>query len=611
MRVAHLARQGQGEREIGNGDAMIRIGGASGFWGESHMATPQLLKADVDVLIYDYLAEITMSLMARSRMKDPVSGGYAFDFVTQAMAPHLQDIADQKIKVLSNAGGVNPQACGQALRQLIDDAGLHLKVAVIEGDDLILRKDELAALAPRDMFSLEKFPSPDSIISANAYLGASPLAEALADGADIVVTGRIVDSALTLAACAWHYSWQFDDFDRLAAGSLVGHLLECGPQATGGNFTDWRSVPDRAHIGYPIAEVEEDGSATITKPPDTGGLVTRGTVTEQLVYEIGDPADYQLPDVRCDLRCVSVEPVGEDQVRVSGAKGRPPTGLLKVCATHVAGWRGGLTPTFYGFEAAEKAKAFAEDALTRTEDVLRSQSLPPFTEVSTEVIGTGSPFGDDEPADEVVLKIAARHPKQAGIAALLKEATGMGLATPPGLCGFAGARPKPSPVVQLFSFLIDHETVEPTYDLGSGPRRSTLRASEGPWQLAPSVPIAHPEPTEDLVSVLLIEAAWARSGDKGNNANIGVVARHPDLLPYLWHQLTEDVVAQRFAHVLEGGVQRFAMPGPSALNFLLEGALGGGGIASLRNDPLGKGFSQVMLTIPVEVPERLLQEVNQ
>ncbi|NNU16178.1 DUF1446 domain-containing protein [Parvularcula sp. ZS-1/3] len=589
---------------------MIRIGGASGYWGESVMATPQLLKAGVDVLVYDYLAEITMSLLARGRMKDPENGGYAPDFVSVVMKRNLAEIAERGVKVLSNAGGVNPAACGRALRKLIDDAGLGLKVAVVEGDDLIARRAEIGELGPEDMFSGERHPEPMALVSMNAYLGALPIAKALADGADIVITGRCVDSSLTLGALMNRYGWDAEDYDLLSAGSLVGHLLECGPQATGGNFTDWRDVPNRAAIGYPIAEVSEDGSAVITKPEGSGGLVSRGTVAEQLVYEIGDPGDYLLPDVRCDWREVELEDVGPDRVAVSGAKGRAPTGKLKVCATHLAGWRGGLTPTFYGFQAAEKARVFAEDVLARCEFMLRAQSLPPFTETSVEVIGAGGMFGEEGEADEVVLKVAARHAEEKGIATLLREAAGLGLATPPGLCGFAGARPKPSPVVQLYSFLIDRGEVSVSVDLGEG-AQPVASADHG--KSAPPSPFAEPcaaEQTSDLVSVLLIEAAFARSGDKGNSANVGVIARHPDLLPYLWAQLTEEAVAERFAHVAEGLVKRFHMPGTSAINFTLEKSLGGGGIASLRNDPQGKGFSQVMLTMSVQVPARLLEEIS-
>lgn len=587
---------------------MIRIGGASGYWGESAMATPQLLKAGVDVLVYDYLAEITMSLLARARMKDPENGGYAKDFVSAAMKPHLSEIAEKGVKVVSNAGGINPKACGAALRALIEEAGLDLKVAVVEGDDLKPRLADIAQSGVTEMFSGAPLPHPMTVVSMNAYLGAFPIAEALSAGADIVITGRAVDSAATLGALIAHYGWNTDDLDLLAAGSLIGHLLECGPQATGGNFTDWRDVARREAIGYPIAEVEADGMAVITKPDGTGGLVSRGTVAEQLVYEIGDPSDYVLPDVRCDFTGVELTEEGEDRVRVAGARGRAAPAQLKVCATHVAGWRGGLTPTFYGFEASEKAEEFASATIARAEESLRRANLPPFTEISAEVIGSGTMFGETAPADEVVLKLAARHPDQDGIGILLKEAAGMGLATPPGLCGFAGARPKPSPVVQLYSFLIDRDEVTATFDLGDEPKPVAAIAVTGQTDEAPAHSIPAPQHTDDMVSVMLIEAAWARSGDKGDSANVGVIARHPDLLPYLWEQLTEDLVAERFAHVLEGEVSRYLMPGPSAINFLLTKSLGGGGIASLRNDPQGKGFSQVMLTIPVEVPERLLKE---
>lgn len=586
---------------------MIRIGGASGYWGESAMATPQLLAGNVDVLVYDYLAEITMSLLARARMKNP-ERGYATDFVTAAMRPHLAQIADKGAKVISNAGGVNPQACGKALRVLIDEAGLDLKVAVVEGDDLLERRGELAEAGPKEMFSGADFPHPMSIVSMNAYLGAFPIAEALRAGADIVVTGRVVDSAATLGALIARYDWQPKDLDKLAAGSLVGHLLECGPQATGGNFTDWRDVPRREEIGYPIAEVDADGGAVITKPEGSGGLVSRGTVSEQLVYEIGDPAAYILPDVTCDFRGVTITEEGPDRVRVMGARGRPAPTDLKVCATHLAGWRGGVALCFYGFEASEKAEEFAASVVARAEAHLRATNQSPFTETSVEVIGSGSQFGDTAPADEVMLKLAARHDEEAGIAALLKETAGMGLATPPGLSGFAGARPKPTPVVQLFSFLIDRTDVKVSYSLGDGSTDVIDHAVTTGAVHSAGPRILEPSETDDLVSVLLVEAAWARSGDKGDSANVGLIARHPDLFPYLWAQLSEEIVAERFAHVLEGEVTRYAMPGVGGINFVLSRSLGGGGIASLRNDPQGKGFSQVMLTLPVRVPERLLKE---
>ncbi|MEM1380678.1 MAG: acyclic terpene utilization AtuA family protein [Pseudomonadota bacterium] len=589
---------------------MIKIGGASGYWGESSMATPQLLAANVDVLIYDYLAEITMSLLAKARMKD-ASKGYAPDFINTAMAPNLRTIAEQGVKVVSNAGGINPASCAAEMRAEVERQGLDLKVAVVEGDELLSEVKHFAERAPSDMFSEAPFPNPATIVSMNAYLGAFPIAEALAQGADIVITGRVVDSALTLGPLINTFGWQPSDFDRLAAGSLVGHILECGPQATGGNFTDWRDVPDRANIGYPIAEVQEDGSATITKPEGTGGLVTKATIAEQIVYEIGDPGAYLLPDVSCDFRNVEITETGRDRVNVKGAKGTPPPPTLKVCATHVEGWRGGLLVTFYGFEASEKAKDFADCAFDRAESTLRSKNLSPYTDKSIEVLGSGSQFGDEQQADEVVLKIAARHTEQAGITALLKEAAGMGLATAPGLCGFAGGRSKPTPVVKLFSFQVDKSEVVPTLNFGDGSVRvPTLDVVHTNILQTENVRINAPSYTDEMIDVLLIDVAYARSGDKGNDANIGVIARHPDIFPFLWDQLTESAVSDHFSHVLEGKVQRFALPGFNAMNFLLTRSLGGGGIASLRNDPQGKGFSQVMLSLPISIPKHLLAEIE-
>lgn len=333
----------------------ILIGGASGFWGDAARSTPQLLASGkLDYLVYDYLAEITMSIMARARAKD-ASKGYALDFVSVAMQQNLQQIAKQKVKVISNAGGVNPRACAEALRALISSQGLNLTVACIEGDDLIDQCEHLSAANLDEMFSGGAFPAAESLQSINAYLGAFPIAEALGLGADIVITGRCVDSAVTLGACINEFGWQADDLDKLAMGSLAGHILECGPQATGGNYTDWHLVADRLHeIGYPIVEITPDGQFICTKPDETGGLVEIGTVAEQMLYEIGDPQAYVLPDVICDFSQVTLQDVGKNRVLLSGAKGRSAPSDYKVCATYVDGFRGGTFLNFYGLDADKK-----------------------------------------------------------------------------------------------------------------------------------------------------------------------------------------------------------------------------------------------------------------
>ena len=597
----------------------IKIGGAAGYWGDSAMATPQLLSVgDLDYIVYDYLAEITMSILARAKAKNP-QAGFATDFIDFVLKPNLGAIAKSGVKLIANAGGVNPQSCAVAARALIKEAGLDLKVGVITGDDLMVQIDDLGENAPQEMFTAAPFPPLDKITSANAYLGAFPIATALARGADIVITGRCVDSAVTLGACIHEFGWPRDDWNALANGSLAGHILECGPQATGGNYTDWRDVKNIAEIGYPIAEIAADGSFTVSKPEGTGGLVTVGSVSEQMVYEIGDPSAYILPDVTCDFSNVVIEQQSLDRVSVKGAKGAAAPNDYKTCITYADGFRTGLTLTLYGSEAADKAQAFADAAIARARRTLRILNAPEFTETDIEIIGGGSQTGDftlRESAQEVVVKIAAKHatPLEGGV--LLKEVSGLGLATPPGLSGFQGGRAKPTPVMRLFSCLTPKSKITVTVDVDGDERRFEEPASvEAPACFGETVapPEAPSLTSDDLVSVPLIKLAWARSGDKGDKANIGVIARQPHYLPYIWAALDEDVIATRFAHFIDGGaanVTRFHMPGAHAMNILIDRVLGGGGVASLRNDPQGKGYAQILLTQPIPVPATISKDLK-
>lgn len=594
----------------------IRIGGAGGFWGEALHATPQLLAGGkLDYLVFDYLAEITMSIMARARAKNP-DQGYATDFVTGVMAPHLKDIAARGVKVISNAGGVNPAACGAAVRELIKNAGLDLKVAVVAGDDLLDRAQDLAGGSHAEMFSGAAFPPVDAIASINAYLGAFPIADALDRGADIVITGRVVDSAVTLGACIHAFGWTRDDHNLLAAGTLAGHIIECGPQATGGNFTDWRDVADDLNaIGYPIAEVSPDGSFVCSKPPKTGGKVSVGTVCEQMVYEIGDPQAYLVPDVVCDFSAVHVTQSGPDEVTVTGARGLPAPDTYKVCTTYSDGWRGGLMMAFIGLDAADKARTYAETSIKRAQNILRQANAADFTETSIEIIGDDSQYGAaarDIASREVVMKLAAKHPDARGIGVLLKEVTGLALATPAGLTSFAGGRPKPSPVVRLFSFALPKDALSITVDVDGNV--TTLETEKGvafdPSKLERPADPAGPASHGSMVDVPLVKLAWARSGDKGDKANIGIIARDESYLPYISASVTEHAVATRFSHFLDssnggGNVERFFLPGSHAFNFLMDDALGGGGVASLRADPQAKAYAQILLDHPVSVPADL------
>lgn len=598
----------------------LRIGGASGFWGDATAATPQLLAAGgLDFIVYDYLAEITMAILARARAKDAQSG-FAADFVSAAMAPNLGEIAGQGVRIVSNAGGVNPGACAAALRAEIAKQGLALKVAVVEGDDLLAQRAAVAQAAPRDMFRATALPPVEKIASINAYLGAFPIALALDRGADIVITGRCVDSAVTLAAAIHHFGWESTDLDALAGGSLAGHILECGPQATGGNFTDWRAVADNlAEIGYPIAEIRRDGSFEVCKPAGSGGLVSRGTVGEQMLYEIGDPQAYLLPDVACDFSDVTLVETGPDRVLVQGARGLGVPDSYKTCLTWHDGYRSGHIFTFYGLEAEAKAQHFAETVLARCRTALQRMQAPDYTDVSVELLGAESQFGamrQTGPQREVAAKIAVRHPDARAVGLFLKEATGMGLATPPGLSGFAGARPKPSPVMALFSYLTPKDQVQVRLLDEAGevqcPAAKGPTVSVAPRPEQPATPKA-----ENVTEVPLIELAWARSGDKGDIANIGVMARDPALMPWIWAGLTAAHLHRVFGHFLtddepakSGAIERFYLPGSASMNILLHGALGGGGTSSLRNDPQAKGYGQLLLAVPIAVDADLLARLR-
>ncbi|MEL7449888.1 MAG: acyclic terpene utilization AtuA family protein [Pseudomonadota bacterium] len=588
-------------------DRVLRIGGAVGYWGEAPVATPQFLDAAcVDYIIYDYLAEITLSIMARQRAADP-EAGFATDFVSAVVKPNLRRIAEQGVKLIANAGGVNPAACARRVGEVAAALGIDVKVAVVEGDDLLGRREALVE-DYTDMFTGEPLPPADAIASANAYLGAFPVARALDAGADIVITGRCVDSALALGPCIHEFGWKTDDYARLAAGSLAGHLLECGPQSTGGNFTDWDTLDGPLDaIGYPVAHIAADGAMVITKPSGTSGAVTVGTVSEQLLYEIGDPQAYELPDVVCDFSKVSLVQDGVDRVRVTGATGRAPSPHFKVSVTALDGFRGGTLFTFYGLDAAGKAQAFADSALRRARAALGSMSLPDFSETSVEVLGAGG--------NEVVVKIAVRHPEAKGVGVLLKTLAGLGLSAPPGLAAFAGGRAKPTPVLRLHSFLIERDAVPATVHV-DGQAIECVHAAGEPFDAAALQRPVQPAAVEDtnaFVDVPLIALAWGRSGDKGDKANIGIIARDAEYLPYLWAALTPEAVACRFADLLDpnrGSVDRYLLPGSSAINLLLHAVLGGGGVASLRNDPQGKGYAQLLLNLPVPVPAAVANTVG-
>ncbi|HWH88224.1 MAG TPA: acyclic terpene utilization AtuA family protein [Pseudomonas sp.] len=590
----------------------VRIGCASAFWGDTSTAAAQLVSGgNLDYLVFDYLAEITLSIMAGARLKDP-QAGFASDFI-EVLTPLLKQLAQQNIRVISNAGGINPKACAAALQSACDEAGVKLKIAVLLGDDLQGQLEQPAAI--REMFS--GAPLPPTCVSTNAYLGAPGIVEALRLGADVVITGRVVDSAVVSAALVHEFGWSWHDYDKLAQGALAGHIIECGAQCTGGNFTDWREVPDYEHIGFPIVEVSADGQFIVSKPEGSGGLVTPLTVGEQMLYEIGDPQAYLLPDVICDFTQVKLQQQGKNIVHVHGAKGLPPTAKYKVSATYPDGFRCTASCLMAGIDAVDKARRVSQAIIDKTAEMFSLRGWAPYSETHVELLGseaTYGPHGQRSDSREVVIKIAVRHPDKRALVLFSREIAQAATGMAPGLTGIVGGRPTVYPVIRLFSFLIDKNACTLQINM-TGERHSCAL----PALLAldsDDLPVAHQPPKPQGradASVPLVKLAVARSGDKGNHSNIGVMPRHPDYLPWIAEALTPSVVVDWMRHVLDplsGRVERWYLPGTHSLNFLLENALGGGGVASLRIDPQGKAFAQQLLEIQIPVPQSIAEQLD-
>ena len=592
---------------------IVRIGGACAFYGDSSVAPTQLIKAGVDYLILDYLAEATMAAFGGMRKAGhPV--GYATDFTEWVWRDNLRDLKATGTKIVTNAGGLTPKACAERMHDIAKEAGLSFRIAYVEGDDLIGRIGEISSHA--EMFTGAPFPPHEQIMTVNAYLGGSPIARALAMGADMVITGRCVDSALTLGILMHEFSWSADEHDKLSQGSLAGHVIECGAQASGGLFTDWEDVPGWANVGYPIIECHADGSFVVTKPEGTGGLVNEAVVAEQILYEVGDPQAYMLPDVVCDFSQVKVSDVGTNRVRVTGATGYPPSGKYKVCLTWADGYRCIGFMAVVGRDAVRKAQRQAEAVLERVNGMLRQTNLGPFRKSRIEVLGSEASYGAHARAldtREVIYKLAVEHDDAIGLKPFLREFDSPTTSMSVGTAGWFGSRAEVRPVMRVWSTTIALDDVPLTISLGETSESMTVKAPArvfAPEMIVRPMPVAAPKPAVHMREVLLIDLAWARSGDKGDAFNIGVIARKPDYLPWIRAALSPKSMMDWFAHEFEGGanpaVLRYDVPGLNAVNLHFLDALGGGQFASLRLDPLAKGKAQQLLDMPVNVPVGLV-----
>jgi len=583
----------------------IRIANAGGYWGDDlSQFKRQVELGPVDVVTLDFLAEITMSIMQKQRARDP-RAGYARDFLAQ-VEEALPLLVERGIKVISNAGGVNPLACRGALLEMVQLHGKTLDVAAVVGDDLLERLGELnaAGVTLDNMEDGAPFaPVRDRVSSANAYYGAWPVVEALRGGAQIVVTGRCTDTGITLAPMIHAFDWAPDDWDRLASGIVAGHIVECGAQSTGGNFSDWRRVPHFERIGYPVLEVHADGSFVVTKHAGTGGAVTVRTVTEQLVYEMGDPRSYITPDVVADFGSIRLEQAGRDRVRVWGVKGRPAPASLKVSASCFDGWKASGTLIISAPEAAEKARAFA--------DLFWKRLDLEFAETLTELVGHSACWGPLAPASdppEVLLRLSVRDTDKSRIERFSKMIPAVILSGPPGVA-VTGGRPQAQEVVAYWPALVPRDRVKPRLVTRAGERTlewpTPIVSAQAP---PPAARVTWPRAKGSMrrLPVPLARLAHARSGDKGDTCNIGVIARAPEIYPWLRQTLTAAAVQRRFKGICRGRVERHEVPNLMALNFLLPQALGGGGTVSLRLDAQGKTLSHALMAMEVQAPRALV-----
>ncbi len=590
----------------------VRVGNAGGYWGDDPGALRRQLElGPLDYVTQDFLAEITMSILQKQRSRNPELG-YAADFVDQ-VRECLPLLAETGTRVISNAGGINPTGCAEQVALAAREHRQELKIAVVEGDDLMDRLDSLLeeGLPLAHMETGQHLSEVrGQVVSANAYLGVGPVIEALGTDSQIIVTGRVTDTGIACAPPAFEFDWPLNDWDRLAAGVVAGHILECGAQATGGNLTDWREVPSFHQMAFPIAEFETDGSFVVTKHSEAGGMVNLKTVTAQLIYEMGDPRRYLTPDVIADFSSFRLHREGEDRVRVRGFRGEPRPPQLKVSIAYLNGFKAHGTILVCQPDVVEKSRRMAE-TLWENLDL-------EFQETSTELVGYDAchrHISRDAQPGEILLRLGVRDPDREKVGQFSKLFPSLILSSVPGVA-IVGARPRIQTVIAYWPCLIPREYVTPTvsvvgtqqvFQVSDQVPETPPRESQEPLASAPeeaqSSALSSQAPTTHC---RLLDLCWGRSGDKGDTANIGVVARSPEIYRWLCSYLTPDKVKGYFSDICQGAVERFEVPNLESLNFLLHESLGGGGTVSLRIDPQGKTLADALLAMEVAVPRDLL-----
>ncbi|GAA4484409.1 DUF1446 domain-containing protein [Actinoallomurus oryzae] len=580
-------------------DRPVRIANCSGFYGDRMSALAEMVEGGpVDVITGDYLAEVTMLVLAKNRQKRP-GGGYASTFLRQ-LAPVVTRIAERRIKVVVNAGGLDPAGCADATRTLLAEAGVDLAVAHVEGDDLAARVPALLADG-HDLAHLDTGePFTRDPLTANAYLGGFGIQAALAAGADIVITGRVADASLVSGAAAWWWRWTPADLDALAGAVVAGHVIECGAQATGGNFSGFREIADLTHPGFPLAEVDRDGASVITKHEGTGGAVTVDTVTAQLLYEIGAPG-YLNPDVVAHLDSVRLDQEGPDRVRVSGVRGSAPPPTTKVAITGLGGWRNESTFVLTGTDVDAKA-ALVEQAIRA-----RLDGDPGIADLRFTRIGTPAEDPADQMAGSSLLHVAVDGEQGSAGRAFSSLCVELALANYPGIYGMG----VPGPGAAYGTYwpaLVPQDLLDHTVVHADGRREVVPPPSVTASQETAAPPEPEPEPYDEGVTVdgPLGRIVRARSGDKGGNANVGLWVTDPEAWPWLRATMTTDRLRALLPEAAGLPVDRYELPNLRAVNFVVRGLLDGGATEARRFDKQAKALGEWIRARHVPIPERLL-----